>query len=198
MARRRPFAVALAVAVALAGAWLLAGAGAAPAAAATTHVVQMTEQGEGHYVFGPQTLTVAVGDTVTWRNTSDVPHTSTANDGAWDSGNVAPGQSFSFTFTRAGTYAYYCQYHRAMGMVGTIVVQAAAAAPATAAPATAAPAPAATAAPTAAPAPAAPGLPNTGGGGATPRGAAGALLAGLGLSALLGLGLARAQRRRRA
>ncbi|HET8628220.1 MAG TPA: plastocyanin/azurin family copper-binding protein [Thermomicrobiales bacterium] len=152
--------------------------GVAPANAAT-QTVQMTEQGAGHYVFSPATLTIAVGDTVTWRNTSDTVHTATSNDGVWDSGDVQPGQTFSFTFTKPGTYQYFCKYHRAMGMVGTIVVQAAAGTPA------------------ASPTPGrAPGLPSTGGGGSHAGGGlAWLLLGGLGAGAVGGAALR--QRRRR-
>jgi plastocyanin len=73
------------------------------------------------YAFTPATLTVAAGTTVTWTNNDAVPHTATASDGSFDSGNLNPGQSFSFTFSTPGTYPYVCQYHA--GMQGTIVVQ---------------------------------------------------------------------------
>ena len=73
------------------------------------------------YAFTPPTLTVPVGTTVTWTNTDAVPHTATASDGSFDSGNLNPGQSFAFTFRTRGTYPYVCQYHA--GMQGSIVVQ---------------------------------------------------------------------------
>jgi plastocyanin len=73
------------------------------------------------YAFTPATLTVAAGTTVTWTNNDAVPHTATASDGTFDSGNLNPGQSYSFTFHTPGSYAYVCQYHA--GMMGTIVVQ---------------------------------------------------------------------------
>jgi plastocyanin len=79
-----------------------------------------------NFAFSPSTLTVQVGDTVTWKNNdATIPHT-TQSDGNWNSGNLAPGATFSFTFTTPGTYTYYCLYHRGMGMVGTIVVMGAA------------------------------------------------------------------------
>src|SRR5687768_3488429 len=104
-----------------------------PPAAAASHAVDV---GDGS--FSPASLTVTVGDTVTWTNADDSPHTVTA-DGAFDSGNLAPGQTFSFTFAEAGTYTYVCRYHDEM--VATITVVAAgsggsAATPAPAAPAT--------------------------------------------------------------
>jgi plastocyanin len=95
-------------------------AGASITAQGETVVV---EAADGN-VFEPATVTVSVGDTVTWRNTDDVPHTSTSDDGAWDSGALAPGEEFSFTFEEAGTYPYFCEFHP--GMEGTVVVQEAA------------------------------------------------------------------------
>ena len=73
------------------------------------------------YAFTPATLTVPAGTTVTWTNNDPVPHTATAGDGSFDSGNLNPGQSFAFTFATPGSYPYVCQYHA--GMKGTIVVQ---------------------------------------------------------------------------
>jgi plastocyanin len=98
-------------------AFALAPMGAAPARAATEHVVDIRDM-----AFGPGTLTIAVGDTVTWTNSDGMPHTATSEDDAFDSGNLDEGQSFSFTFTEPGTYEYRCDYHS--DMTGTIVVEA--------------------------------------------------------------------------
>ena len=91
-------------------------------------------------LFDPKTITVNVGDTVMWTDQGQNEHTVTADDGSFDSGDLKVGEktSFSFTFTKAGTFAYHCKYHGAIGMVGTLVVQAAGApaAPTTAAPST--------------------------------------------------------------
>ncbi len=95
-------------------------AGASITAQGETVVV---EAADGN-VFEPATITINVGDTVTWRNTDDVPHTSTSDDGVWDSGALAPGEEFSFTFEEAGTFPYFCEFHP--GMEGTVVVQEAA------------------------------------------------------------------------
>ena len=88
----------------------------------------------GDNFFEPRNLTVRAGTTVRWANTGQRPHTVTADNGAFDSGNLDPGANFSFTFNRAGTYAYFCEYHGSrggQGMAGTITVTAAqAAAPA--------------------------------------------------------------------
>ncbi len=105
-------------AVAAGFAFALAPMAAAPARAATEHVVDIRDM-----AFAPGSLTVAVGDTVTWTNSDSMPHTATSEDDAFDSGNLDEGQSFSFTFTEPGTYQYRCDYHSDMG--GTIVVEAA-------------------------------------------------------------------------
>jgi FtsP/CotA-like multicopper oxidase with cupredoxin domain len=73
------------------------------------------------YAYDPSPLQVAAGTTVTWRNTDPVPHTATALDGSFDTGNIAPGESVSLDFTMAGSFAYTCLYHP--NMAGTIEVQ---------------------------------------------------------------------------
>jgi LPXTG-motif cell wall-anchored protein len=104
----------------------LAPVGAAPRQAETKSVnIQ-------NFAFDPKDLTVAVGDTVSWKNSDKAPHTATANDGSFDSGNLNQGQEFSFTFTKAGTFAYVCRYHDQMQATIKVVD---AAAPAPAAPA---------------------------------------------------------------
>jgi plastocyanin len=72
-------------------------------------------------VFSPATLEVGVGDTVTWVNDDDTEHTVTANDGAFDSGTLAEGATFSFTFDTAGEFDYRCLFHDSMQ--GTVVVR---------------------------------------------------------------------------
>ncbi len=82
-----------------------------------THAIEI---GDGF--FSPASLTVAVGDTVTWTNVDDSPHTVTAT-AAFDSGNLNGGQTFSHTFEETGTFTYVCLYHDEM--VATITVVAA-------------------------------------------------------------------------
>ncbi len=80
--------------------------------------------------FKPKTLTVQAGTTVKWGNEGKHEHTVTADNGAFGSGDLESSDAFSFTFTKAGTYAYFCKYHGGkggVGMSGTIVVTAAAA-----------------------------------------------------------------------
>jgi plastocyanin len=71
----------------------------------------------------PAKLTVPVGTTVTWTNNGITPHTVSANGGTFESGNVLPGESFSFTFDSPGNYGYFCRPHLFIGMTGTIEVQ---------------------------------------------------------------------------
>jgi plastocyanin len=75
--------------------------------------------------FTPAQLTVKVGTTVVWTSEDGVPHTVTADDGSFNSGNLNKGDSFKFTFTKAGKFPYYCAYHGTAGgggMSGTITV----------------------------------------------------------------------------
>ncbi len=76
------------------------------------------------YSFSPLQVTVVIGvnNTVTWVNNDNAAHTVTAKDGSFGSGNMGAGSSFTYTFTRPGTYTYYCAYHE--WMVGTVVVKA--------------------------------------------------------------------------
>jgi plastocyanin len=71
--------------------------------------------------YSPNPVTVAVGTTVRWSNNDSVTHTSTADGGAWNSGNVNGGSSFDFKFNSAGTFTYHCTIHP--NMVGTVIVQ---------------------------------------------------------------------------
>lgn len=92
-------------------------AASASAGAASGGPSAVTIQG---YAFGPSTLTVAVGTTVTWTNQDAVKHTVTANDGSFDGGPLSNGQTFSQTFAKAGTYAYHCKIHPSMTATITV------------------------------------------------------------------------------
>jgi plastocyanin len=70
--------------------------------------------------FKPDSLTIKVGDTVTWINNDSYNHTVTAKTGEFDSGNMANGAKFSFTFDKEGTYDYICSIHTFM--TGKIIV----------------------------------------------------------------------------
>jgi plastocyanin len=70
--------------------------------------------------FTPASITIHVGDTVTWTNHGPSAHTATANDGSFNTGVLQKGQSASHTFTTAGTFTYICEIHPFMH--GTVVV----------------------------------------------------------------------------
>lgn len=72
-----------------------------------------------NFAFTPSSLRVRLGTRVTFTNRG-VTHTVTADGGLFDSGDLAPGQSYQFTFTRAGSFAYHCQIHPSMR--GTVSV----------------------------------------------------------------------------
>jgi amicyanin len=75
-----------------------------------------------NFSFGPSTLTVPVGATVTWSNQDDVPHNVVSTDGKDIKSPVLDtDQKFTHTFAQAGTYAYYCAIHPKM--TGKVIVQ---------------------------------------------------------------------------
>jgi len=95
--------------------------GVGGSAYAATHSVSIM-----YPAFTPSSLTIKVGDKVTWTSKESglyaPTHTVSSDDGhSFDSGDVTPGASYSFTFTKAGIFAYHCNYHS--NMRGTIVVQ---------------------------------------------------------------------------
>ena len=71
-------------------------------------------------VFLPVSLQVAAGTVVTWQNSDNVIHTVTASDGSFDSGDLEPGDTFTFTFTEGAIYSYHCTHHA--GMIGSVEV----------------------------------------------------------------------------
>jgi plastocyanin len=77
------------------------------------------------FQFTPATVTIQAGQSVTWTNNSaaGTPHTSTSDNGAWDSGTINAGSSYTHTFATAGTFTYHCSFHPQMH--GTVIVQAA-------------------------------------------------------------------------
>ena len=74
-----------------------------------------------NFSFGPQTVTVHVGATVTWTNKDDIPHTTVSTDGVFKSKVMDTEEQFSYKFTKAGMYSYYCSVHPKM--TGKVVVQ---------------------------------------------------------------------------
>jgi plastocyanin len=74
-----------------------------------------------NFAFAPQQLTVAQGTTIVWVNNDDVPHTVVGTHQEFRSKALDTGDQFSFTFTKPGTYEYFCSVHPIM--TGKIVVQ---------------------------------------------------------------------------
>jgi len=75
-----------------------------------------------NFTFNPQRLTVKVGTTVIWTNEDDIPHTVAASNKSFKSKVLDTDQKFSFTFTTAGDFEYFCSLHP--HMTGMIVVEA--------------------------------------------------------------------------
>ena len=84
-----------------------------PTAALAVHI--------DNFVFEPAELTAKVGQTVTWTNRDDDVHTVTSSSGVFGSGGLDADDTFTFTFSKPGTYDYFCKLHPLM--TGTVVVQ---------------------------------------------------------------------------
>jgi plastocyanin len=98
-----------------------------PAANATTPVANQ-ESGKSMTIsmeddrFAPKAITIAAGTTVTWVNNGADWHSVAAFDGSFESGQISPGDSFSYTFTTPGDFSYICKHHGRQGMIGMITV----------------------------------------------------------------------------
>ena len=97
------------------------GVGTRNFAASAQHKLQMLEVRIDNFSFGPAELTVPVGTTVTWTNRDDIPHTVVSIDKLFKSKVLDTDQTFSFTFSKPGTYPYFCSIHPKM--TGKVVVQ---------------------------------------------------------------------------
>jgi plastocyanin len=73
------------------------------------------------FMFGPTSITVKTGTTVTWVNHDDEPHTIASDSGLYRSGALDTGGEFHFTFEKPGTYHYVCTIHPRM--LGTVIVE---------------------------------------------------------------------------
>ena len=90
-------------------------------ASAQEKTASTTEVKIDNFVFGPTAITVPVGTTVTWINRDDIPHTVVSTEKVFKSKVLDTDEKFSYTFTKAGTYSYYCTIHPKM--TGKVVVQ---------------------------------------------------------------------------
>jgi plastocyanin len=95
-----------------------AGIAAAAETAASTKPAVTVEI--SNFTFSPGTVTVAPGTTVTWVNHDDIPHLVAATDHGFRSKALDTDDSYSFTFTSAGSFDYFCSLHP--HMTGTVVV----------------------------------------------------------------------------
>lgn len=137
--RLRPLALLAAVAITLA-ACSSTGAGpatpaSAPPSAAPSTAAPSTAASEAaspaaaagnavsiaNFAFNPAKISVGTNTTITWTNNDAAGHTVTADDGSFDSKTLAPGATFSQTFTKPGTFTYHCAIHSSM--TATITVQ---------------------------------------------------------------------------
>jgi plastocyanin len=104
------------------------GGGGAPPATATASASSGSAPAGGgstveimNFMFMPGSLTVPVGTTVTWKFDDSTDHTVSADDNSFASSPMANGQTFTHTFSTAGTVAYHCSIHPFMK--GTIIVK---------------------------------------------------------------------------
>ena len=116
LGRRCAFTLAAVVALLLLGGAFLGGRGIAATVAQANVAID-------DFAFGPGTITVKRGTTVTWTNKDDDAHTvvSAADPKLWKSPALDTDDHFSFTFNDPGTYKYFCSVHPRMQ--GTVVVQ---------------------------------------------------------------------------
>jgi plastocyanin len=106
---------------------LLSGAGLiwGPGARAADSSVAMGSSSDA-LKFLPPEVTIPVGGTVEWHNDNDLQHDVEAEDGSFKSGKLLnKGEKYSFKFTKAGEYKYFCNPHESAGMTGVIKVGAA-------------------------------------------------------------------------
>lgn len=94
---------------------------ASPAPAAATSPAPATVVDTKNFAYAPGDVTVPAGTTVRFTNSDAIAHTVTADDGSFDSKELVGAQSWSHVFEKAGTYKYYCAYHRYMH--GSVVVK---------------------------------------------------------------------------
>jgi plastocyanin len=118
--RRRVWIAGLATPIAVAVVLLVAGglglnanAQQAPAAGAEVKI--------DNFSFGPASVTVSAGTTVTWTNRDDIPHTVVSDDKVFKSKVLDTDEKFSYTFAKPGTYPYFCSVHPKM--TGKVIVQ---------------------------------------------------------------------------
>ena len=91
------------------------------AAGASEPQAQNAEVKIDNFSFTPASITVAVGTTITWTNRDDIPHTVVSDDKVIKSKVLDTDEKFSYTFSKPGTYPYFCSIHPKM--TGKVIVQ---------------------------------------------------------------------------
>jgi plastocyanin len=119
--RRAAWILGLAAPVFAAAALLVSGSRGFTARAEQAPTQSSAEVKIDNFSFGPAALTVAAGTTVTWTNRDDIPHTVVSEDSVFKSKVLDTDEKFSYTFTKPGTYGYFCSVHPKM--TGKVVVQ---------------------------------------------------------------------------
>src|SRR4051794_39527217 len=114
----RRFFPALLIVLLLGGALASRGVYAAAYSASQASNVQVQI---ANFLFAPVTVTVKVGDTITWTNTDSAPHLVQADNGAFKSDTLRTGDQYSYQAITPGTYTYYCQFHPFMK--ATLIVE---------------------------------------------------------------------------
>jgi plastocyanin len=109
------------IAIGIAAVVFMGGVSRSSVAKAGQPPVSDTEVKIDNFSFGPATVTVAAGTTVTWTNRDDIPHTVVSDDKVFKSKVMDTDEKFSFTFAKPGTYSYFCSVHPKM--TGKVVVQ---------------------------------------------------------------------------
>jgi plastocyanin len=110
---RTAFGAALALFVCLLGVDASPSPSPSPAPAVVIHIKD--------YAFSPNTVTINAGQSVEWINDDTVAHSATADDKSFDSGELSQHDTWTHTFTKAGTYDYVCDDHEFMR--ATVIVR---------------------------------------------------------------------------
>ena len=74
-----------------------------------------------NFIFSPNPITVPAGTTIRWTNRDDIPHNVVSDDKSFKSKVLDTDETFAYTFTKPGTYTYFCSIHPKM--TGKVVVQ---------------------------------------------------------------------------
>lgn len=106
----------------LSGAGVVLGVPRVGAADGQVAMVEGSQNDPNTWRFTPEEITVSVGSTVVWHNNGQQQHTATAEDNSFASAYLNGGQEFKFKFAAPGDFKYFCEPHKALGMVGVVHV----------------------------------------------------------------------------